>query len=98
MVRPLHQLAAHAVNVASDMSLATLRKGYLASRVGLVHSRSMAAGDRKSSRILFHMSSVETTDHMSWDMPRRTVEAAEVRDTNTKEGENSPLEQGNRPQ
>jgi hypothetical protein len=54
------------------------------------------AGGRTSSRIPFHMSSVETTDHKSWDMFRRTVEAARmgVRDTNTKEGENSLPEQG----
>jgi hypothetical protein len=73
------------------MSLATLHKDRV-------------AGDRTSSRILFRTSSVETTDHMnwgmsrrlSWDMTRRTVEAARtgLRDTNTKEGENSPLEQG----
>ena len=66
----------------------------------------MAVRGRTSSRILFHMSLVGTTGHMnwgmsrrlSWDMTRRTVEAARtgLRDTNTKEGENSPLEQGSR--
>jgi hypothetical protein len=56
----------------------------------------MAAGDRKSSHILFHMSSVGTADHMSWGMSRRTVEGPRtgVRDTNTREGENNPPEQG----
>jgi hypothetical protein len=57
------------------------------------------AGDCTSSHILFHMSSVETTDHMSWGMSRRTVEGPPgVRDTNTKAGENSPPEQGSRSQ
>jgi hypothetical protein len=72
------------------MSLATLHKDRV-------------AGDRTSSRILFRTSSVET-DHMSWGMPRRlswdmsrrAVEAARVRETNAKEGENSPPEQGSR--
>jgi hypothetical protein len=80
------------------MNLVNPRKGCLGARAGLAHRSLRAVGDHTSSRILSRMSSVETTDHMSWDMPRRTVEAAEVRDTNTKEGENSPLEQGNRPQ
>ena len=49
----------------------------------------MAVRGRTSSRILFHMSSVGTTDHMSWGMSRRTVEGARtaVPDRNTKEGE-----------
>ena len=54
----------------------------------------MAVRGRTSSRILCHMSSVETTDHMSWDMSLRTVEGPRpgVLDTNTKEGGNSPPE------
>jgi hypothetical protein len=55
----------------------------------------MAVRGRTSSRILFHMSSVGTTDnHMSWDMPRRA--RTRVRDTNTKEALNSRLGQGSK--
>jgi hypothetical protein len=85
----------------SDMSSVTPHKGCLGERAGLVHRSLMAVAGRTSSRILFHMSSVGTTGHMSWGMSRRTVEglrAGVQRHTNTKEGENSPLEQGSRPQ
>ena len=61
----------------------------------------MAVGGRMSSRFLFHRSSVGPTGHMCWGMSRRTAEglrAGVQRHTNTKEGENSPLEQGSKPQ
>jgi hypothetical protein len=72
-------------------------QGYLRARLmeELISLVAMAVPGRTSSCILFH-SSVEIADHMSWDMSRRAVEAARVRETNAKEGENSPPEQGSR--
>jgi hypothetical protein len=85
----------HDANALEGSQFSDMNKGCLGGHAGLVRRSLMAVGGRTSSRILFHMSSVGTVDHMRWGMSRRTVEGVRTgvqRHTHT--SENSPLKQG----